>query len=234
MIVITSDHGDFLGDHWLGEKTFFHDASVKVPMILYDPSEAADATRGTTCDALVECIDLAPTFVDVAGGDASALDHILEGHSLLPLLRGGAAPARDYSICEYDYAATPLAGVLDLHPDQSRMFMVANHRWKMIHFESGHRPMLFDLHADPDELTDLGGSAEHTEVIAAMYDKLNTWARRPAARTTLSNATFIKKRIADPRTGVLIGVADATEATDDEAAKYIGRKAPDKRGGITL
>ena len=230
MIVITSDHGDFLGDHWLGEKTFFHDASVKVPMIIYDPSDAADATRGSTSDALVECIDLAPTFVDVAGGDASALDHILEGHSLLPLLRGGAAPARDFSICEYDYSATPLAGRLGLHPNQSRMFMVADHRWKMIHFESGHRPMLFDLQADPDELTDLGNSADHAETIAAMYDKLNTWARRPAARTTLSNAAIMHKRTDPRRTGVLIGVADASQATNDAAAKYIGRKAPDKRG----
>nr|WP_269144997.1 sulfatase-like hydrolase/transferase [Pseudosulfitobacter pseudonitzschiae] len=230
MIVITSDHGDFLGDHWLGEKTFFHDASVKVPMIIYDPSEQADATRGTTSDALVECIDLAPTFVDVAGGDASALDHILEGHSLLPLLRGGAAPARDFTICEYDYSATPLADALDLHPDQSRMFMVADHRWKMIHFESGHRPMLFDLQADPDELTDLGNSADHADTIAAMYDKLNTWARRPSARTTLSNAAIMHKRTDPRRTGVLIGVADASQATNDAAAKYIGRKAPDKRG----
>ncbi|MCZ4256662.1 sulfatase-like hydrolase/transferase [Sulfitobacter sp. G21635-S1] len=230
MIVITSDHGDFLGDHWLGEKTFFHDASVKVPMIIYDPSDAADATRGTTSDALVECIDLAPTFVDVAGGDASALDHILEGHSLLPLLRGGAAPARDYSICEYDYSATPLAGRLDLHPDQSRMFMVADHRWKMIHFESGHRPMLFDLNADPDELCDLGGRAEHAATIAEMYIKLNTWARRPSARTTLSNGTFINMRNAPRSLGVLIGIADARQAPGDSAAKYIGRKAPDKRG----
>jgi arylsulfatase A-like enzyme len=230
MIVITSDHGDFLGDHWLGEKTFFHDASVKVPMIIYDPSDAADATRGTTSDALVECIDLAPTFVDVAGGDASALDHILEGHSLLPLLRGGAAPDRDYSICEYDYSATPLAARLDLHPDQSRMFMVADHRWKMIHFESGHRPMLFDLQADPDELCDLGGRAEHAATIAEMYDKLNTWARRPSARTTLSNGTFINMRNAPRSLGVLIGIADARQAPGDSAAKYIGRKAPDKRG----
>ncbi|MBM1817319.1 sulfatase-like hydrolase/transferase [Pseudosulfitobacter pseudonitzschiae] len=230
MIVITSDHGDFLGDHWLGEKTFFHDASVKVPMIIYDPSEEADATRGTSTDALVECIDLAPTFVDVAGGDASALDHILEGHSLLPLLRGGAAPARDFSICEYDYSSTPLAGRLDLHPDQSRMFMVADHRWKMIHFESDHRPMLFDLQADPDELTDLGNDADHAETIARMYDKLNTWARRPSARTTLSNATFVRYRTAGRRTGVLIGVTDASQATNDAAAKYIGRKVPDKRG----
>ncbi|NIZ14463.1 sulfatase-like hydrolase/transferase [Phaeobacter sp. HF9A] len=229
LIVITSDHGDFLGDHWLGEKTFFHDASVKVPMIIYDPSEQADATRGTTSDALVECIDLAPTFVDVAGGDSAALDHILEGHSLLPLLRGGPAPARDFCICEYDYSATPLAEGLKLNTDQSRIFMVADQRWKMIHFQSGHRPMLFDLQVDPDELTDLGDSAEHAGIIADMYEKLNAWARRPAARTTLPNAVFKAIRTEPRRLGVLIGVADASEAEGDEAAKYIGRKAPDKR-----
>lgn len=159
------------------------------------------------------------------------MDHILEGHSLLPLLRGGAAPARDYVVCEYDYSATPLAARLNLHPDQSRMFMVADHDWKMIHFESGHRPMLFDLNADPDELNDLGNSADHAQVIAAMYDKLNTWARRPAARTTLSNDTFIKRRTDAPLTGVLIGVADATEVTGDVAVKYVGRRVPGKYGG---
>ena len=68
MIVVTSDHGDYLGDHWLGEKTFCHDTSVRVPMIVYDPSSEADATRGMASDALVQLIDLAPTFVEVAGG----------------------------------------------------------------------------------------------------------------------------------------------------------------------
>jgi arylsulfatase A-like enzyme len=88
MIVLTSDHGDFLGDHWLGEKQFFHDTSTRVPLIVYDPSPEADATRGTVSDALVECIDFAPTFVDVAGGQVEG--HVLEGHSLLPILRGEA------------------------------------------------------------------------------------------------------------------------------------------------
>ena len=46
MIAFTSDHGDYLGDHWMGEKDLFHDASVKVPLIVYDPREEADATRG--------------------------------------------------------------------------------------------------------------------------------------------------------------------------------------------
>jgi arylsulfatase A-like enzyme len=68
MIVLTSDHGDYLGDHWLGEKDLFHEPSVKIPMIVYDPRPEADATRGTTCDALVESIDLAATFVEAAGG----------------------------------------------------------------------------------------------------------------------------------------------------------------------
>ena len=37
MIVFTSDHGDYLGDHWLGEKEFFHEPSVKIPLIICDP-----------------------------------------------------------------------------------------------------------------------------------------------------------------------------------------------------
>ncbi|MCY4066493.1 MAG: sulfatase-like hydrolase/transferase, partial [Rhodospirillaceae bacterium] len=43
MIVLTSDHGDYLGDHWLGEKELFHDCVLRLPMIVYDPDPAADA-----------------------------------------------------------------------------------------------------------------------------------------------------------------------------------------------
>ena len=69
MIVFTADHGDYLGDHWMGEKYLFYEAAAKVPLIIYDPASEADATRGTVSDALVEMIDLAPTFVDYAGGE---------------------------------------------------------------------------------------------------------------------------------------------------------------------
>ena len=96
MIVFTSDHGDYLGDHWMGEKELFHEPSVKIPLIIIDPSPEADATRGTVCDALVEGIDLAPTFLEYFGGKAP--DHILEGRSLLPLLHGKTpADWRSYS-----------------------------------------------------------------------------------------------------------------------------------------
>ncbi len=64
MIVFTSDHGDYLGDHWLGEKDFFHDCAVKVPLIVADPRPQGNAARGTVCEALVEAIDLVPTFLE--------------------------------------------------------------------------------------------------------------------------------------------------------------------------
>ena len=228
MIVLTSDHGDFLGDHWMGEKTFFHDTSTKVPLIIYDPSPQADATRGTTCDALVESIDLAPTFVEVAGGEVPS--HILEGESLLPILHGQATDTRrDYVICEYDYSGSPIAKLLNVGVRDAVMFMVADRDWKLIHCEGGHRPILFDLRNDPDELVDLGASADHAEVIAAMYDKLFAWTRRPAQRTTRSEQQLIDMRGKSGRRGIVLGVYDENDTDLELTVRYRGRTAPDWR-----
>ncbi|MDA7963971.1 alkaline phosphatase family protein [Ruegeria sp.] len=229
MIVLTSDHGDFLGDHWLGEKSFFYETSIRVPLIIYDPSPEADATRGTVCDALVESIDLVPTFLEVAGGEVP--DHILEGESLLPILHGQTTEtARDAVFCEVDYTTSSEAGLLGASADQATAYMVATKQWKLIHFESGHRPMLFDLENDPDELNDLGLSNEHQEVIARMYDRLSAWARRISQRTTVSKKALEARRVNQSGTGVLIGIWDENELPPKLTAKYVGQKVKDKRG----
>lgn len=228
MIVLTSDHGDFLGDHWMGEKTFFQDASTKVPLIVYDPSEQADATRGTTCDALVESIDLAPTFVQIAAGTVA--DHILEGHSLLPILHGQAAETpRAFVICEYDYSASPIAETLGASVRDAAMFMVATKKWKLIHCEGGFRPILFDLENDPEELDDLGDSAKHQDVISQMYDHLFAWARRPSQRTTRSAAELVEMRTKSRGKGVILGAYDETDAPPELTVRYRGRKSPPYR-----
>ena len=230
MIVLTSDHGDFLGDHWMGEKTFFHDTSTKVPLIIYDPSPEADATRGTVCDALVEAIDLAPTFVEVAGGEPAY--HVLEGESLLPILRGQRDETlRDYVICEYDYSASPVALLLDASVRDGVMFMVANKEWKLIHCEGGYRPILFDLINDPDELNDLGDSKDHQDVIAEMYDKLFTWTRRQSQRTTRSEQQLIEMRTKNRGRGVVIGIYDENDTPLELTIKYRDRKAPNMKKG---
>ncbi|MFC4200138.1 sulfatase-like hydrolase/transferase [Candidimonas humi] len=86
LIVLTADHGDFLGDHWLGEKELFYETIQRVPFILVDPSPEADATRGRAEARMVESVDVLPTFLDAL--DLPRASHRLEGHSLLPLLRG--------------------------------------------------------------------------------------------------------------------------------------------------
>ena len=228
MIVLTSDHGDFLGDHWMGEKQFFQDASIKVPLIIYDPSPEADGTRGTVCDALVESIDLAPTFLDVAGGEDAS--HMLDGRSLLPILHGKSESCgRDYAICEYDYSWTPLAAKMGLGVREAVMFCVVTERWKLVHYEGGFRPTLFDLAEDPDELTDLGNSPDHAEVIDEMYDHLARWARRPSQRTTRSERQLVEMRTKSRGKGIVLGAYDETDAPLELTVKYRGRRARDHR-----
>lgn len=229
MIVVTSDHGDFLGDHWMGEKMFFHDASIKVPLIIYDPSPQADATRGTVCDELVECIDLLPTFIETAGEQVP--DHIVEGRSLQPFLRGETETiGRDYAICEYDYSGTPLAENLGLSVREAVMFMVATKRWKLVHCEGGFRPILFDLENDPQELVDLGDRTDHQEVIEELYQMLFAWARRPSQRTTRSAEQLKAMRGRSRRRGVVIGVYDENDIPLELTVKYRNRKAERKTG----
>jgi len=220
MIVLTSDHGDYLGDHWLGEKDLFHDASAKIPMIVYDPRTEADATRGTTCDALVESIDLAPTFVEAAGAEVP--DHILEGRSLTPWLHGETPEWRDYAISEYDYSATPQAAKLGLAPRDARLFMVFDRRWKLMHAEGGFRPMLFDLETDPEEFHDLAKGADHQAEIDRLYGYLAQWGRRMSQRVTKSEADILTMRGRSLRRGVMPFLADGTEVPEELLEKYIG------------
>jgi arylsulfatase A-like enzyme len=145
LIVFTSDHGDYLGDHWMGEKDLFHEPSAKIPLIVYDPSDTANAARGTTCDELVESIDLIPTFLQGLGADPGEQSHRLEGRSLLPFLAGlGATPWRRFAISEYDYSLQPFSAKLGIEPRDAQLFMVADKRWKLIH-APGFRPMFYDL-----------------------------------------------------------------------------------------
>ncbi|MEM9851318.1 MAG: sulfatase-like hydrolase/transferase, partial [Pseudomonadota bacterium] len=187
-IVLTSDHGDYLGDHWMGDKDYFHDPAVKVPLIIADPDTALDSTRGTTSDALVQAIDLLPTFVEHFGGTPAA--HILDGVSLYPLLRGAATAVNAHAISEYDYHQQVFAPETGRGPRDSRIYMIVTHRWKLIH-APGFDPVLFDRENDPDELTDLGRSPDHQDAVHEMRSHLGDWALAYRQRETYSDADAV-------------------------------------------
>lgn len=214
MIVFTSDHGDYLGDHWMGEKDLFHDPSVKVPLIIYDPSKEADASRGTVNDALVESIDLAPTFLHAAGGDPAEQSHRLEGRSLLPLLHGEDVAWRNYAISEYDYSTSPSAVALKQEPKDARLFMVSNARWKYV-AAIGYRPMLFDLENDPQELVDLGDHPDYAQARNEMDGALRRWQFRLSQRVTRSETQVKSMRGRSLRRGVMLGVWEEKDIPEE-------------------
>jgi arylsulfatase A-like enzyme len=177
LIVFTSDHGEYLGDHWLGEKDLFHEASVKIPLIVVNPDVTADETRGSVCAEMVEAIDLLPTFVQYAGGNIG--QERIEGHSLMPLLRSHLAPGnwRQYAVSEIDYSERGARGLLKIPAYDCRATMIRDKRWKYIHHNL-FRGQLFDMKRDPDELNDLGDESSHKRICRQMRELLLDSRRR--------------------------------------------------------
>jgi arylsulfatase A-like enzyme len=222
LIVFTSDHGDYLGDHWMGEKDLFHEPSVKIPLIVYDPSSEADAARGRVCDELVESIDLIPTFLEALGTDPAEQSHRLEGRSLMPFLNGEPPTAwRRFAVSEYDYSMLPVAAKLGVATRDARLFMVADKRWKLVH-ALGFRPMLYDLAADPNEFRDLGADPACEDERRRLMAALNAWGLRLSQRTTRSDEQIRQARGKSQRRGILIGVWDESDVPDELWSSYLG------------
>ena len=221
MIVLSSDHGDYLGDHWLGEKDLFHEPSVKIPLIVADPSPDADATRGGTCEALVEAIDLVPSLVEWFGGAPAA--NVIEGRSLLPWLRGETPAAwRRHVFSEYDYSMQDARLTLGQKIADCRLFMVFDGRWKLIH-AVGFRPMLFDLGTDPDEIRDLGADPRFAPERARLDAALRDWALCDHNRITMPDARIARYAGgAQLAGGIVIGYRDAAELAAERARLGLG------------
>ncbi len=213
VIVFTSDHGDYLGDHWLGEKYLFHEPSVRLPLIIADPSPAADATRGTVCTHFVESVDIVPTFVDIAGGDLET--ERVEGRSLLPLLHNETPTDwRTHTVSEIDYSDHSARLALGLHPYDCRATMIRDERYKLV-FHEKHRPQLFDMVKDPDELHNLGEAEALADVRQALTMELFAWLRRLRNRTeTPTRVLFDMGPALDEQYGFYIGYWDIEDNTE--------------------
>lgn len=208
MIVFTSDHGDYLGDHWLGEKDLFHECSVRVPLIVYDPRAQADHTRGTASTALVEAIDLLPTFLEATG--APSADHRLEGRSLMPLLHGETPQDwRDAAFSEIDYGPYAARAALNIAPSDARGYMLRTEHWKFVHFR-GFPPQLFDLENDPDEFHDLGRDPRYESIRAEMYARLLDRLTSRKNRVTYTDQQVRDAREGEDTSGILIGKWDGS------------------------
>jgi arylsulfatase A-like enzyme len=161
LIVVTSDHGEMLGDHFMWGKETIYDPCFHVPLIIRDPRNRA--TAGSIVQEFVETIDLAPTILEWVGGTPPAA---FDGHSLLPFLAGNTPEVwRDHVFMELEYGEpgnpTVVERQLDLGLLEANAAIVREDRWKYVHFNGGLPPLLFDLEADPSETRNLAGDPRY-------------------------------------------------------------------------
>ena len=135
IVILTSDHGDFLGERGLWYKMSYRDPAARVPFIVHAPQRF----KPHRVSAPVSLADLLPTLVDFAGkGDSNDLASPVDGRSLLPLLEGESQPD---AVTIGEYLAEGVH-----YP----MHMIRDAQWKYI--ACGSDPeQLFDMTSDPLE-----------------------------------------------------------------------------------
>jgi choline-sulfatase len=157
VVILTSDHGDFLGERGIWYKMSYREASARVPLIVHAPGRFAP--RRVAAPASIA--DILPTVVDIAEpGAAARLARPVDGASLLPALEGRIEPER-VTIGEY-----VAEGV------HAPMYMVRQGDWKLITCATDP-DQLFNLAEDPLENHNLAGDPGQQQRIAELKDRIS-------------------------------------------------------------
>ena len=176
LIILTSDHGELLGDHGCWGKMNYLDAAFRVPLMIRAPG-----ARPARVDLPTESVDVMPTILDWLGEDCP---DTVDGHSLMPLARGERPQGwRDYSVSELDFGdpVTPTLFQqqlgLSAHDCGVAILRTASH--SLVHFNGGLPPILFD-HEGEGEGRNIAGDSGAGTVRLAMLERLLTHRMRYA------------------------------------------------------
>ncbi len=166
VVIVTSDHGEMLGEHGMWFKRTFHENAVRVPLIVSWPGTLPAGSRR---DEVVSLVDLAATILDLAGvPDTAQWIDRMDGDSFRELLGHSldAPPApgewKDEAFCEY-YGEGPI----------EPFAMLRRGRWKYVAVNR-EAPLLFDLESDPCETMNRATDPAHSfvrEQMAAEVDR---------------------------------------------------------------
>ncbi|WOO39752.1 sulfatase family protein [Rubellicoccus peritrichatus] len=155
LIVFSADHGEYLGDFGSFGKRGMHDVSARIPLLVRWP---AKSNAGTICSRVASLVDLAPTFLDVAGISYDSDD--FDGISLRLIADGSIR--RDSVYSQYGRA-------------ENGLYMLVGERWKYVYSAPDQKEYLFDLKSDALEHTNLVGQLEFEVTLGQMREKCISW-----------------------------------------------------------
>jgi arylsulfatase A-like enzyme len=143
IVVYTTDHGFFLGDHGWFDKRFMYEQAIRVPWMIRYPGHVKP---GTVSKDWVVSIDNAPTALDLAG---LPIPEQMQGKSLKPVLEGNTPQDWQKSFYYHYYEFYDSEHWVLPH------YGVRTDRYKLISYYTVNEWELFDLQKDPDEMESL-------------------------------------------------------------------------------
>lgn len=178
IVVYASDQGFYLGEHGWYDKRWMFEESLKMPLMIRWPGVVKPETRS---DALVQNIDYAPTFLEIAGLEIPAE---IQGESLLPVLRsGGERPKQWRDAIYYAYYENDAVHMVPMHDG------VRTDRYKAMYFPRTREWNLFDLESDPQELKSVHDAPEYAEILAGLQRRYQELRKQYAVNSATIAAT---------------------------------------------
>ncbi len=159
VVIYSSDQGFYLGDHGWFDKRWMYEESLRMPFMVRWPGVIEP---GSTNDDLVQNLDFAETFLDIAG---SNIPKEMQGQSLVPLMKG-QTPGEWRDSIYYHYYEFPGAHSVRRH------YGVRTKRYKLIYYYNIDEWELFDLQRDPEELNSVYDNPTYEPVIKRLKKEL--------------------------------------------------------------
>lgn len=161
LVVYTSDQGFYMGEHGWFDKRFMYEESFNTPLLMHLPKGLE--ARGEI-NEMVQNIDYAPTFLEIAGVE---IPDDIQGKSILPLLRGGDEKVQWRDALYYHFYEYPAEHAVKRH------YGVRTERYKLIHFYNDIDVWeLYDLQEDPSEMNNLYGQPGTEEITQQLLTRL--------------------------------------------------------------
>jgi arylsulfatase A-like enzyme len=173
IVIYSSDQGFYLGDHGWYDKRWMYEESLKMPLVVKWPGVTKP---GSVCTELVQNLDYAETFLEIA---RTKIPGDMQGRSLAPLLQG-EQPADWRSSIYYHYHEYPSVHMVARH------YGIRTQRYKLIRFYQFDEWEFYDLEEDPDELVNQYENPDYAKMIAELKKRLEELRTRYKDDTDVS------------------------------------------------
>ncbi|HMG90369.1 MAG TPA: sulfatase [Chryseolinea sp.] len=206
IIVYTSDQGFYLGEHGWFDKRFVYDQSFKTPLLIAWPGKVKPGTRS---DELVQNLDFAQTFLDVAGVSAPS---DMQGESMVPLLTGQPNKWKRDAVY-YHYYEYPAEHMVNRH------YAIVTKDYKLIHYYFVEDKWeLIDRKKDPNELKNVYDDPAYAKVKKDLHARLEKLRVKYKDNTALSQQ-YVDKFMKDAEAGKVSGVSKSVAEKVKERSK---------------